>query len=110
MAAQTSIVRIGFIAVMNASTKGTAHGPPVGFGMTIGFEDNVTLPPPPCVELFSVTEQLWDIGADADGDDCEMVTSDKVTLSPAPSPWLTVIVIGDEVEMYCRLLRLLNRC
>ena len=86
--------------MMTALTKGTAHGPPVGFGMIIGFEDNATLPPPPCVELFSVTEQLWDIGADADGDDdAEKVKSDIEAVSPAPSPWVMLIVNGDMLRV-----------
>ena len=47
-----------------------------------------------------MTEHLWDIGADADGDDDgEMVTSDMEAVSPAPSPWVMLIVNGDMLRV-----------
>ncbi len=70
---------------MTALTNSTAHGPPVGFGIIIGFVNTLRLP---CMEFFRLTEHDWDIRASADDDNDVMVTDSSLPFC------VTVIVNG----------------
>ena len=83
------------MVVRTALVKGEAHGPPVGFGVIVGFEDN-PMPPWLIEELFSVNEHDDDDDADDVGDANE---KDALMLAVISEALLFMLMLnGDESE------------